>query len=106
MKKRFLKPIKFLKKYERKTIDFTVYYIEYLKSKSKYKIVLSCDNDYTIIYSNTTSTDFGSYLTFCLFNEEDKIVGCYFDNQNTLYINRDKSQSVIEMLMDSGVPLL
>lgn len=106
MKKRFLKPIKFIKKYEGKAINFTVYFNKHLNYKRNFKMVLSCDDDYTTIYSNATADSFRTYLTFCLFAEENKIVGCYLDSKNVLCINRSKREDIIIDLLLGGTPLL
>ena len=103
MKKRFIKPIKFLKKYEGKVINIEIYK---LNSEFSYKITLLYDNDYTVIYSNVTFNSFGCYLTFCLFKENDKIAGCFLDDRSKLCINRDKDPDAVELCIDSGVPLL
>ena len=104
MKKIFLKPIKFIKKFEDRVIDITLNVG--LDTKSPYEVALSCDNNYTVIYYKDLP-NINCYKTLCFFKENNKIVCCYVNMSTRLRINRDIVGNIdYNILIENGVPLL
>lgn len=110
MKKRFLKPIRFINKYKDKEVKIEVIKAENFRYNTKYIIILYCGNDYTKIFANYACIGcdglYIDYSTFCLYRKNNKIVSCYVNPSNQLRTYETICLETVTKLIGIGVPLL